>query len=84
MTFGNQVKLKDTIMSDIILRRIQVEQMIGLSRSTIYSMMSHGLFPKPIRLGQRAVGWRQSVIMEWLNECEHKTSDATQPMKSRG
>ena len=70
-------------MSDIILRRTQVEQIIGLSRSTIYSMMSHGLFPKPIRLGQRAVGWRQSVIMEWLNECEHKTTNPTLPLKSR-
>ena len=70
-------------MSDIILRRTQVEQIIGLSRSTIYSMMSHGLFPKPIRLGQRAVGWRQSVIMEWLNECEHKSFNPTQTIKSR-
>lgn len=40
-----------------ILRRKDVETMIGLSRSTIYKLMSQGTFPKAIRLGPRAVGW---------------------------
>jgi len=49
-----------------ILRRPQVEHRTGLSRSTIYAMMAEGDFPKPIRLGKRAVGWPESVISEWL------------------
>jgi len=49
-----------------ILRRPQVETRTGLSRSTIYAMMAEGVFPKPIRLGKRAVGWPESVISEWL------------------
>ena len=51
-----------------ILRRKDVESMVGLSRSTIYKLMNQGLFPKPIRLGPRAVGWRISDIENWINQ----------------
>ena len=35
-----------------MLRRPEVETRTGLSRSTIYAMISEGTFPKPIRSGQ--------------------------------
>jgi prophage regulatory protein len=54
-------------MNERILRRPDVEARTGLSRSTIYLMMSRGDFPKPIRLGQRAVGWPEVIISEWLH-----------------
>lgn len=50
-----------------ILRRKQVEQRIGLSRSFIYKGIQEGTFPKPIPLGVRAVGWRESDIQAWLD-----------------
>jgi prophage regulatory protein len=53
-------------MVERILRRPDVEKLTGLSRSTIYSMISEGAFPRPIRLGKRAVGWPASEIEEWL------------------
>lgn len=40
-----------------IIRRKQVEARTGYSRSTIYLRISQGLWPKPVRLGPRAVGW---------------------------
>lgn len=40
-----------------ILRRKQVEAESGYSRSTIYLRISQGLWPRPISLGARAVGW---------------------------
>lgn len=40
-----------------ILRRKQVEAETGLSRSTIYLRISQRLWPKPVPLGARAVGW---------------------------
>ena len=49
-----------------ILRRWEVELRTGLSRSTIYALMDEGLFPRPIRLGKRAVGWPDHVIAEFL------------------
>ena len=53
-------------MADQHLRRTAVEAATGLSRSTIYAMMDRGEFPRPIRVGRRAVAWPQSVIQKWL------------------
>ena len=53
---------------DRILRRPAVEDATGLSRSTLYDMIASGTFPKPMRLGERAVGWRESQIAAWLDE----------------
>ena len=57
-------------MTEIILRRDAVERMTGLSRSTIYDWIAKGTFPKPIKLGDRAVGWRGRDIQFWANERE--------------
>jgi prophage regulatory protein len=40
-----------------ILRRNQVQTISGYSRSTLYARMAEGLWPRPVRLGARAVGW---------------------------
>lgn len=53
-------------MAQTILRLPAVKTRTGLSRSTIYLAISRGLFPKPITLGARAVGWLESDIEEWL------------------
>lgn len=57
-------------MSPQILCRRDVETAVGLSRSTIYHLISQDLFPAPIKLGKRAVGWRVSDIETWINERE--------------
>lgn len=58
-----------------ILRRGQVEQEVGLKRSTIYQRMQEGTFPRPIRLGERAVGWRSTDIELFLeNPAEYRVS----------
>jgi prophage regulatory protein len=49
-----------------ILRRPQVEDRTGLSRSTIYAKISANEFPKAVLLGRRAVGWVESEIDDWL------------------
>lgn len=51
-----------------ILRRTQVEVEVGLKRSTIYQRMQEGTFPRPIRLGERAVGWRATDIERFLED----------------
>jgi prophage regulatory protein len=53
-------------MTTYILRLRDVILRTGLSRSTIYKYMSVGEFPKPLRLGSKAVGWRDSDIDEWI------------------
>ena len=49
-----------------MLRLPEVKVRTGLSRSTIYLRISQRLFPKPISLGGRAVGWLDTEIQEWL------------------
>ena len=51
-----------------ILRLPEVKKTTGLSRSTIYSRISRGTFPRPVNLGARAVGWIEAEIEEWLQQ----------------
>lgn len=48
------------------LRRRDVEALTGLSRSTIYDLMSRGLFPRPVQLTARAVAWPEGRVADWL------------------
>jgi prophage regulatory protein len=52
---------------DPIHRRPAVEKLTGLKRSSIYEMIAKGEFPKPVKLGPKAVGWRESDIAHWLD-----------------
>lgn len=63
-------------ISQTILRRDDVERATGLSRSTIYFMVSKGTFPKPVPLGGKAVGWVQSEVSEWI---EARIAERDQP-----
>jgi prophage regulatory protein len=44
-------------MAATILRLPAIKAETGLSRSTIYLRISQGLWPKPVSLGARAIGW---------------------------
>ena len=44
-------------MVTAILRLPAIRLESGYSRSTIYLRISQGLWPRPIHLGARAVGW---------------------------
>jgi len=45
-----------------ILRLSGVKAQTGYSRSTIYLRISQGLWPYPLRLGTRSVGWPASEV----------------------
>ncbi|RBW51089.1 helix-turn-helix transcriptional regulator [Marinobacter sp. F3R11] len=51
-----------------MLRRKEVEQITARSRSAIYEGMAAGTFPKPVKIGARAVAWPESVIRNWIAE----------------
>ena len=60
-------KMTQTIQREpAFLRRRQVQTRTGLSRSTIYQYIKNGVFPKPVPLGPRAVGWLESDVSEWI------------------
>jgi len=51
-----------------MLRRKEVEAITGRSRSAIYEGIAAGTFPKPVKIGSRAVAWPESVIRYWIAE----------------
>lgn len=53
-------------MEETFIRRKALEAKLGLSCSTIYAMMAAGKFPRPVKLGRRAVGWRTKDIQDWV------------------
>jgi prophage regulatory protein len=57
---------KGPIMPNVILRLPAVKSRTGLSRSTIYLLISRDKFPKSVSLGERAVGFVESEIDAWI------------------
>ena len=55
-------------MSNKIIRLPEVKTKTGLSRSTIYLCMAKGTFPQTISLAERAVGWLDADIEQWLRD----------------
>ena len=53
-------------MDDRLLKSRQVEEITGLSRSSIYRLMPRGEFPQRVRVGRKAVRWRESDITAWV------------------
>ncbi|MDV7201481.1 AlpA family transcriptional regulator [Roseovarius sp. 10] len=45
----------------------QVIEQTGISRAQIYALIGCDQFPRPIRIGKRAVGWIEADIQAWIN-----------------
>lgn len=67
-------------MPHAILRLPEVIKRTGYSRSAIYLKTSSGSFPKPIMLGERAVGWLENDIDQWIEARiqQSRSKDTTQ------
>jgi prophage regulatory protein len=59
-----------------ILRLAEVEVIVGLKRTQIYDSVAKKTFPKPIALGERAVGWSSDEIEDW-QDARIKERDAS-------
>jgi len=55
-----------TLDSSRMLRRREVERLTALSRSSLYALMQEGRFPRPVRIGSRAVAWPAPAVRQWL------------------
>ena len=56
-----------TNLDFLLLTCREVEQLIGLSRSTIYRKIRDGSFPAQVKVGAQAVRWRASDICTWID-----------------
>jgi prophage regulatory protein len=55
---------------DRYIRIKELAIMLSIGRSTIYKLMKKNQFPQQIKLSERTVVWRLSVIKEWIKERE--------------
>ncbi|WP_457650366.1 helix-turn-helix transcriptional regulator [Profundibacter sp.] len=59
-------------MTEQIWRLPRVIAATGMRRSWIYKAISDGHFPAPVKLGDRAVGWKRTEVEAWLQERPRK------------
>ena len=55
---------------DKIIRKAQVLEIVGMKSTWLHERVKAGEFPRPIKLGERAVGWRHSDVEAWLESRE--------------
>ena len=61
-----------------LLRLPVVLDRVGLRRSRIYELMDENRFPRPVRLGERAVAWVEEEVLSWtLERIAERDSEAT-------
>ena len=66
------------------LESAEVLAVTGLSRSNLYGKIKAGIFPKPVSLGDRAVGWHASAVENWIEARETVEQPASlNPQKRR-
>ena len=61
---------------ETIIRRVSLPNILGISMATIDRLRAAGDFPKPVRLGQQAIGFTKSSIDDWVATrpiCHHFT-----------
>jgi len=55
----------DAQQADHLQSRRQVEARTGPPRGSLYRLMAAGSFLRPLRVGERSIGWRVSGIDAW-------------------
>ncbi|PWI33074.1 transcriptional regulator [Vibrio albus] len=52
---------------DRLIRERECKEITGLSRQTRWRMEKEGKFPSRIQLSERAIAWRLSEVLQWVN-----------------
>lgn len=63
---NNNLNTNSSTSSDRFVREAECKQITGLSRTRRWELEQIGKFPKRIKLGERAVAWRLSDLMNWM------------------
>lgn len=65
-----KVKKREITQHELELRHLrlsQVLELVAVGERTWLRWVSAGMAPRPVRLGERAVGWRLSSIKKFLD-----------------
>lgn len=52
---------------DPIVRPKAAMELLGVKRTTLHRLIVSGALPRPVKISQRAVGWRKSVLDAYLD-----------------
>ena len=52
----------------LLMERKELQELIGVSHTTIYRMVDRGELPEPIRFGKRVIRWERHIIMSWIEQ----------------
>ena len=66
LSTSEQERRAEQSRRDRILRDEAIRDRTGLSRTTRWRLIRDGKFPKPVKLTEHAIGWRESAIEAWL------------------
>ena len=53
-------------MTTQLLTLRDVLHITALSRSSVYALMAENRFPKPLRIGNRAVRWVEQEVLDFI------------------
>lgn len=53
--------------TESLLRLPEVEAIVGLKKSKLYTLIQEGGFPPPVKLGTRSVRWKASTVYGWID-----------------
>ncbi|WP_028868994.1 helix-turn-helix transcriptional regulator [Psychromonas arctica] len=56
--------------SNRIISITELSDLLSKSRVSLWRYERDGILPKPIKVQGRTLGWRESVILEWLETQE--------------
>ena len=49
-----------------LIKMTEVLKKTGMSKSTVYSLISHGMFPQQVSLGIRSVAFVEAEVDAWI------------------
>ncbi|MEX1233434.1 MAG: AlpA family transcriptional regulator [Roseovarius sp.] len=63
------------LVPNALLRTPDVCAVTGMARPTLYEAMAKGLFPRPIKLGEKSSAWGAAEVNKW---CAYRLAGKTE------
>ena len=68
----------------LVLRPKDVCDSLGISKATLWRLTKTTDFPKPIKMGPRAIAWHVDAIAEWVKNRPISDGEATRKQFAKG
>lgn len=60
--------IRDPLTTTVLLREVEVCEIVGLSRQHIFRLRRDGKFPQPVDVGPRSIRYRTADIKAWVDQ----------------